>query len=684
MNILKELNKQQLAAVTHFGGHELVIAGAGTGKTRVLTYRIAWLINEGLAKRSEIMALTFTNKAAKEMKERLVKLIGPEARQMAIGTFHAICSRFLRQYGAAIDIDSNFIIYDTYDQLTIIKNLLNELGLDPKTITPNGILSKIDSFKNRGLTPEKATCKEFDILGNYALKLYGTYQKALRRAAALDFGDLIMECLHLWRQDKELLDYCRRRYKYVLVDEFQDTNEVQLEFLKTLAFGPEGSTIFAVGDDDQSIYSWRGANPANMKYFEKHFGGATCYKLEENYRSTCAILDAANLLIENNEERRPKKLFSQNMDMKKPLLLLAPGAEEEAAMVGGTILKAVQGGANLEDFAILMRTNAQSRPFEQVLRTAGLNYTIVGGTAFFARKEIKDLLAALRLLFWPDSDADFQRVLTNLTAGIGEQTINKLLAFSAKENSSVGAILAGGEPKLKTLGFNKRAIVPLLALNDLLASLRTAAGELTPVQLAQKAIKDLALLDSLKGDPHAEEREENIEELLRLIALRHDAGITLPEFLREISLDESSAAQDSPGKGVTISTIHAAKGLEFNTVFLVGMEEGLLPHANSLRSADRAQNPAEKAKYIEEERRLCYVGITRARRTLYITAAGSRRSLGGGFKEPALSRFIKEMGIEAHPLSRQGKTPGHIAPHIQRRLHMGGHLDIDLDEDDNY
>ncbi len=661
----------------------MVVAGAGTGKTRVLTYRIAWLIEEGLATAQEIMALTFTNKAAKEMKERLVSLIGPEAERMAIGTFHSQCSRILRQYGEAIDIDKNFIIYDSYDQQTIIKNLLKELNLDPKKIAPASILGQIDSFKNRALPPEKAFCEEFDILGKYALKLYEPYQKALRRVGALDFGDLIMECLHLWQVDKELLSYYRQRYRYVLVDEFQDTNEVQLEFLRTLAFGPSGSNIFAVGDDDQSIYSWRGANPANMKYFEKYFPGATCYKLEENYRSTATILDAANLLIEKNNDRRPKKLFSHDVSTKEPILLLAPDSEDEAAMVGGTILKAVKSGQNVDDFAILIRTNAQSRPFEQVLRTAGIGYTIVGSTAFFARQEVKDVLAALRLIFWPGSDADFQRVLSRLVSGIGEQTINKLLALAAAEKSSIGALLAQGAGGLKTLGFSKRAITPLLAINDLLEYLRQVSQDLSPRELALEAIKAFNIEATISGDAHEEERRENLDELLRLIDLRHDNGIALREFLQEVSLDESSPAGQS-GQGVTISTIHAAKGLEFNTVFLVGMEEGLLPHINSLRRADHAVNHLEKARYIEEERRLCYVGITRARKTLYITAAGWRRSPSGGGNQTTLSRFIKEMGIEAHPLHNSGKTPGYIAPHIQRRLHMGGHLDIVLDDDDDY
>lgn len=683
MDLLEKLNRQQIAAVTHQGGHQLVVAGAGTGKTRVLTHRIAWLIEQGLARPHEIMALTFTNKAAKEMSTRLEALIGPQAKMVTMGTFHAVCSRILRQHGDQIGIPRDFIVYDTYDQTSIIKQLLKSLGLDPKNVPPNSVLGKIDDFKNHGWTPDKATTEEFDIIGGYGLRLYEPYQKALRRGGALDFGDLLLECLELWKKHPDIANYYRLRYRYVLVDEFQDTNEVQLELLQQLAFGPNGSNIFAVGDDDQSIYSWRGANPANMANYESYFPGAAVYKLEENYRSTCGILDAANLLIEKNNLRRPKRLYSQDTSLEEPELIMAPGSEDEAAMVVGKILKQLDMGAAPGDFAIIMRTNAQSRPFEQMLRTADIPYTVVGGMVFFARQEVKDFLSALRLVFWPGSDTDFQRVLLRLTAGVGETTIDRLINLAKEEDCPLNLLVEKGAEYLQEHGFTKRAITPLIKLASTLSGLRAQSVGLPGQDFARLVFDQLQIAKTFLGDPQEEERQENIDEVLRLIAIREEEGTTLPAFLTQVSLEESSATQKQNGQGgaVTISTIHAAKGLEFPTVFLVGLEEGLLPHANALRSADHA-GLGEGDKFIEEERRLCYVAVTRARKKLYLTMCGSRRSAKGGFYPVTISRFLEEMGIKAHPLTNRGYTPGYMSKHVHRRLHMGGHLDIDLEDDD--
>ena len=619
---LDKLNKEQKEAVLKTNGPLLILAGAGSGKTRVLTTKVAYLIEEKKVDPYNILAITFTNKAAKEMKDRVYRMIGDKAKMAQISTFHSFGVSILRENYKYLGYDRNFVIMDSDDSATIIKRILKDNDLDPKVYSPNAIRNKISSLKN-----DLMDARDYEkyALNDYEKTIYmifKEYEKKLKDNNAVDFDDLLKLPIKLFKEHKEVLKMYEDRFKYILIDEYQDTNEAQ--YILTKMISSKNRNICCVGDVDQSIYSFRGANYKNILNFEKDFKDATIIKLEQNYRSTTTILDAANDVIKNNKERKDKKLWSNNGRGEKISYYSAYNGIDEAEYVAKEIKKLVDNGIDYQDIAILYRTNAQSRTIEESLVRAVIPYHIVGGVGFYNRKEIKDLLAYLRLLYNEKDNISLLRIINSPKRGIGTKTISNLIEKSNAENKSIYEVIDSGKE---------------LAFKNIIEQLKKEMETLTLTELIDRVIELTGIEEEYKDKTELENvvRLENIEEFKSLTKTFEDRFgiISLEDFLLEISLmTDKEELSDDPNK-VNVMTVHGVKGLEFGYVFIVGLEEGLFPHVNSF------DIPSE----LEEERRLFYVAITRAKEKLYLVNAKMRIIFGQeGTSLP--SRFIKEINQE--------------------------------------
>ena len=629
MDILSGLNESQKEAVLTTSGPLLILAGAGSGKTKALTHRIAYLIAHEKVWPEQILAVTFTNKAAREMRERLSVLLGQENTRSFMpwmGTFHGICVRLLRVDGSAIKVPANFIIYDEDDRQGLIRQAMKQLSINDKEIKSRAISSAISNAKNELVSPEEFKATAQFPYQQAVAKVYVKYEAMRREAGALDFDDLLIETVRLMREHSDIRDKWRNTFKFILIDEYQDTNAAQYALVKLLI--NQEQNIAVVGDDWQSIYSWRGADFTNILNFERDFKGAKVIKLEQNYRSTGSILEAAHNVIIKNTQRSDKKLWTAAGPGEPVRLHATHDEKEEAMLVAGAISSQVAIGARrYSDVAILYRTNAQSAPLERALVRYGVKYRIVGGTRFYDRKEVKDILAYLKLAVQPNDRMSFSRIVNVPTRGVGATSLEKFLAWQGQSGFDIGAALINVQ---QTSTLTPRAKKALTALGEILRIIQAAIIDQPPSEVIDKIVKRTGYEDYvLDGTPQAEDRQGNIGALLS------DAQgfSSINEFLEEAAL-LSSADSSIDGDEVTLMTLHAAKGLEFPVVYMVGMEEGILPHARVYEAG-----PAE----LEEERRLCYVGMTRAREELHLVYAYSRLTFGQRSYQP-VSRFISDMG----------------------------------------
>lgn len=639
--LLHGLNPPQAAAVTTTEGPLLVLAGAGTGKTNVLTRRIAYLLLTHAAQPNEILAVTFTNKAAKEMAERTEKLVGTSTAGMWLGTFHRLGVRFLRQHAEAAGLQRDFTILDADDQQRLLGQLLKDENLDTQQFPPRLVANLISKYKDNGWLPNQLPRDESQALGNRAAQLYASYQQRLNSLNAVDFGDLLLLPLHVLRTQPAILAYYQTRLKYILVDEYQDTNGVQYEWLKMLA--AQHKNLCVVGDDDQSIYGWRGAQVGNILNFETDFPGATVIRLEQNYRSTGHILAAANAVIANNQQRHGKNLWTDagngNLVEVHPLL----DDREEARFVADESQRHIRSNGNLNDIAVLVRTSSQTRAFEEQFIRAGLPYTLIGGLKFYERKEVKDALAYLRIIASARDDLAFQRIVNVPRRGIGETTMGQIEDLARRDAIPLTAAAAS---LIRDNEISGRAAQQLNLLLEQIEQWRYTSQQQTPDRLAERMLEESGYAEMLRTDKEddAKTRIDNLKELLR--ALQDYADI--PSFLEHVALVSEADTQDT--ESLKLMTIHAAKGLEFPLVFLPGFEEGLFPH-------QRAMNE-EGQKGLEEERRLAYVAITRARSRCVISFAAARR-MWGQFLPGQPSRFLME--IPEQHLKRVAPTFGAAA-----------------------
>ncbi len=628
---VESLNPEQREAVEYSGGPLLIFAGAGSGKTRVITYRIARLLGEGVPS-ARILAVTFTNKAAREMRERVQELVGPGANAMWIGTFHSLCARMLRIDGKAIGLDPNFVIYDDTDQLSLIREVFKAKNIDDKSIQPRGVLNEISSAKEKLLTPEKYADKATGFFERICADVYKSYNALLHKANALDFDDILFYSNRLLEQRKDVLEKYQERFMHVLVDEYQDVNFAQYNIVHLLA--GKHRNIVVVGDDDQSIYAWRGADVSLILKFGSDYPDAKIVKLERNYRSTKTILAAANEVIRHNRSRASKQLWTDNDDG-VPITLTQTGTEQDEGMlVAERILQDTRTGRRrYSDFAVLYRTNAQSRVMEEAFLTMRIPHILVGGQRFYERKEIKDMIAYLRLTWNPRDDVSLRRSITVPVRGIGATSMGWVNKWADDHSTTLWAALQDQEvqhelPKKAASGV--RAF--LSAITD--AQELSEAGPVTPV--LRSLLSSSGYVDMLKAE-HSQEalgRLENLQELLNVTA-EYDATTDEPSlggFLESVSLVADVDSLSGDGDAVTLMTLHSAKGLEFPAVFMTGLEEGVFPHSRSLGSDSE----------IEEERRLCYVGMTRARQELHLVHA-HRRSVYGTPNFNRRSRFLDDI-----------------------------------------
>ncbi|CAN5677625.1 DNA helicase PcrA [soil metagenome] len=632
---LSELNPVQREAVEHPGGPTLVVAGAGSGKTRILTYRIARLIGRGVSPYS-IIAITFTNKAADEMKRRVSALIGPVARAMWVATFHSACVRILRRDGRRLGLAPSFSIYDAADTQRLITLCLKDLNIDPKRMPPRAVYASISDAKNKltsaGLYADFAS----NPWERTVAAVYTEYQRRLGESSALDFDDLIMRTIELFDKHNDVLDFYQDRFEHVLVDEFQDTNHAQAR-LSTLLAG-KWRNIFAVGDADQGIYAFRGATIKNLLDFERDWPDAYVVTLEQNYRSTRTILDAANAVIGNNAMRRPKSLWTESVAGEPITRYHAQDEHDEASWVAAEIERLRDAGTPLGDVAVFYRTNAQSRVLEEVFRARDLPYRIVGGVGFYERKEIKDLLAWLRGALNPQDVISIQRAAQAPRRGIGDTTLARLGAWARREAISLGEVFGRAE---EVPGLTKRAIGGALEVARVFERIRVLASEGTTVDATvETAWQITGYMEDLAADGRFESlsRQENLRELAAVAAEYEESAEepSLGDFLERIALISDTDQVEGEERGVTFMTLHNAKGLEFPAVFITGLEEGVFPHIRSIGEPDQ----------LEEERRLCYVGITRAEERLYLLNAWSRRLWGPEPHYNPPSRFLAEIPEE--------------------------------------
>lgn len=649
--LVEDLNPAQRDAVEHRGGPLLIVAGAGSGKTRVLTRRIAHLLATGDAEPGEIVAITFTNKAAGEMKERVAELVGPQARAMWVSTFHSACVRILRAEGKLLGLTSSFTIYDQADSLRLMTLVLRELDVNPKQFTPRSVLAQVSNAKNELIDYEDYAARAATPTEQVVAQAYAEYQRRLIAANACDFDDLISNTVALLQLHPEIREHYRRRFRHVLVDEYQDTNHAQYVLIRELV-GDSGQ-LCVVGDADQSIYAFRGATMRNIEEFERDYPNARTIVLEQNYRSTQRILTAANSVIVNNPGRREKRLWSDSGDGEVVTGYVADDEHDEASFIVNEIDRlSDEGLARPNDVAIFYRTNAQSRSIEDILVRTGMPYRVVGGVRFYERREVRDALAYLRALANPEDEVSLRRILNVPKRGIGDRAEAAVVFLAQRERISFAAALERVE---ESPGIATRSLTAIRGFTSLMANLRTLVESGAPPDTVLQAILEqsgyLAELQE-STDPQDETRVENLAELE---SVAHEFTIaepdgTLVDFLERVSLvADADDIPDSDGGVVTLMTLHTAKGLEFPVVFLTGMEDGVFPHVRSLG------DPQELA----EERRLAYVGITRARERLYVTRSMMRSAWGAPSFNPA-SRFLDEIPSDVLTWERdepQSSTP---------------------------
>lgn len=635
------MNDKQAEAVQTTDGPLLIMAGAGSGKTRVLTHRIAYLIDEKYVNPWNILAITFTNKAAREMRERAIAL-NPATQDTLIATFHSMCVRILRREADYIGYNRNFTIVDPGEQRTLMKRIIKQLNLDTKKWNERSILGTISNAKNDLLDEIAYEKQAGDMYTQVIAKCYKAYQEELRRSEAMDFDDLIMMTLRLFDQNKDVLAYYQQRYQYIHVDEYQDTNHAQYQLVKLLA--SRFKNICVVGDADQSIYGWRGADMQNILDFEKDYPQAKVVLLEENYRSTKKILQAANNVINHNKNRRPKKLWTQNDEGEQIVYHRANNEQEEAVFVASTIDNIIrEQGKNFKDFAVLYRTNAQSRTIEEALLKSNIPYTMVGGTKFYSRKEIRDVIAYLNILANTSDNISFERIVNEPKRGVGPGTLEKIRSFAYEQNMS----LLDASSNVMMSPLKGKAAQAVWDLANLILTLRSKLDSLTVTEITENLLDKTGYLEALQvqNTLESQARIENIEEFLSVtknfddnpeITVEGETGLDrLSRFLNDLALIADTDDSTTETAEVTLMTLHAAKGLEFPVVFLIGMEEGVFPLSRAIEDADE----------LEEERRLAYVGITRAEQILFLTNANTRTLFGKtSYNRP--TRFIREIDDE--------------------------------------
>lgn len=625
------LSDVQRDAVTHTDGPVLIFAGAGSGKTRVLTHRIAHLLNEKNVFPDRILAVTFTNKAAGEMKARLEKMVGAAARDLWVGTFHSTCVRVLRRDGKKIGIASNFAIMDDADQRSIIRDVLHDLDFDERQISPGAALDEISKSKNALMGPDAYESKNTSFFGERIGQVFREYDRRLRESNGLDFDDLISKTIELLESDVDVRTRYQNKFRYILVDEYQDVNYAQYKLCAILA--DEHKNLTVVGDDDQSIYSWRGSDYKNILRFEEDFPGATVFKLEENYRSTQTILTLANEVVTQNKTRADKQLFT-NRGAGEPVTVYGAETERaEARYVIEKIKELVREGAAYRDFLVLYRTNAQSRVFEEGFLGEGIPYRVVGGVGFYARTEIKDMMAYLRYIVNPSDAVAFRRIVNVPRRSIGQQTLASLVDAATASGVSVGQTVFDKDMLRRAVPKKQKE---LERFADLITSLRERAGGLSISDLLVAVMEESGYIRELQGEDTSDARArlENLQELVGVAKEfegQENAG-SLDDFLANVALISDLDTLDPNTSFVTLMTLHAAKGLEFPVTFLTGLEEGVFPHTRALNDLTE----------LEEERRLAYVGITRAMDRLYLSYAMRRTLFGNTFAHPK-SRFLDEM-----------------------------------------
>jgi DNA helicase-2/ATP-dependent DNA helicase PcrA len=646
MDILATLNPAQREAAEAIKGPVLILAGPGSGKTRVITYRVAYLVRTCGVSPHHIMAVTFTNKAAREMKDRLEQLLGQAIEALTLGTFHAICARILRRDGKAVGVESSFVIYDEDDQLRLMKQILEELKLDPKQYVPQALRSAIDAAKSRLTTPEDYGQRVSSYFEEIVHRVYQRYQQLLSQGQAVDFDDLLMKTTQLFRDHPKILARYQSRYAHILVDEFQDTNIAQYELMKHLA--GKHRNLCVVGDPDQSIYSWRFADLRNILSFEKDYPEAKVVFLEQNYRSTKTILEVASDVISANVLRKPKRLWTENEDGTPVAVIESYNAEEEAQYVVNEIERLVsQEQIAIKDCAVMYRVNAQSRALEETFLRYGMPYKLVGGTRFYQRQEVKDIIAYLRLIHNPQDNVSLRRIINVPGRGIGQKTVSILQSWAQAHDVSLFQALrqisqsaVAGEAKQP---LPSRTIQALAGFDALTGGLIAQSHELSLSALVDEILERSGYRAYIQDKEDGEERWENIMELRNVAAEYNDFDTeeALTAFLEKVSLVSDIDELDETADTVTLITLHQAKGLEFPAVFIVGLEEGILPHRKSFDDPEQ----------MEEERRLCYVGITRAKKHLYLLRS-YRRSLFGGSTANPPSRFLPD--ISRHLISPRG------------------------------
>ncbi len=658
LDLLEDLNPVQREAVKKTEGPLLIFAGAGSGKTRVLTYRIAYLILEKGVPPERILAVTFTNKAAGEMKERMDHLLEGASQGVWMSTFHSACARILRKYVDRLGFNRNFVIYDERDQEQAIKAVMRELEIDQLVFHPKAIRAEINRAKNHGVSQEEFTPDPFNVLQKRVALVYESYQEMLKGNNALDFGDLLLSTVKLFREFPEILEHYQDRLLYVLVDEFQDTNFIQYRFIQDLV--RKHGNICVVGDDDQSIYRWRGAEITNILNFEKDFHGTTVIKLEQNYRSTKRILEAAGQVVRRNRERREKVLWTENTEGEPIIYFTGKDEQEEASFIVREIQDLPE--RRYSDFAAFYRTNAQSRAIEEELVKVRIPYAVVAGLRFYERKEVKDVIAYLRAIANPADDISLKRIIQSPPRGIGPKTIERMEGWAKERGVTLYEAFrqAGG-------GISDGMRNRVGEFIDLMESLREAAKTAGPQDVILLVLGRTGYLDWLSRESTAEavSRRENVEELVNVVAhYEHDPANedkTLAGFLDRISLISDVDDYDDKSNRVSLMTLHCAKGLEFPIVFLVGMEDGLFPH----------HRRGEGTEDLEEERRLCYVGMTRAKEKLYLTNTERRRVFGSErYNYP--SRFIEEISQD---LLTRRTGEGAMAFHGAREMDGSPYLD---------
>jgi len=646
MDILAGLNDAQRDAVQYINGPLLILAGPGSGKTRVITHRIAYLVKTTGVSPRHIIAVTFTNKAAREMQERLQRLLDTLAEQVWAGTFHAICARILRRDGKSLGLDTNFVIYDDEDQQSLVKQCLLDLNLDPRQYNPQKIRNAISKAKSQQVTHDVFAARARGPWDDIVCRVYERYQEQLGQSNAADFDDLLMKVVQLFEQHPTVLEKYRSRYLHLLVDEFQDTNLIQYKLVRLLS--GKHRNVCVVGEPDQSIYSWRFADIRNILSFEKDFPDARVIVLEQNYRSTKNILGAASAIISANKQRKEKDLWTANKEGTPVFLVKTYNEQEEAQFVANEILKLCSSdGIKPGDCVVMYRTNAQSRAVEESFMRYGLKYKLVGGTRFYQRREIKDTIAYLRVIQNPFDNISLSRIIRIPGRGIGAKTLSDLTNW-ARENglslfTAIKAVSEGGGP-----GFGAKLNSALSGFYRMLNELIVQGQQLNLVKLMDTVLEKSGYRDTIRGEEDGEERWENIQEL-RTVAADYDdlpPGEGLAPFLEKVSLVADTDEIESREDTVTLITLHQAKGLEFPVVFIVGLEEGLLPHRRSME---------EGGDELEEERRLCYVGMTRAQRNVYLMHT-VRRAIFGMSSESTPSRFLDD--LPEHLIERKGMIPG--------------------------